>query len=314
MASTKTTTKSSTRRRRRRVDHAFQWAFRVAGWIAAIMVLLIMIFVISKGVTPFLDSHPEQVEFDAFMTGMRWRADQNVYGIGFIMINTLIVSLTGGLLALPFAILTALLITRIAKGKVSIALTTVVETLAAIPSVIYGVFAASKITELVRDLGNAFGIATFGGNSSLAVILLLAIMVFPTMTTLAISGMRAVPTELSAASLALGATPTQTSFKVVVPAARSAILTGFTLGLGRAFGEATAVSMIAGNALSGPSWNPFDITRTLTSTMLTGLHETTGIDYDIRFSVGSILLIFILIMNALVHTFKRRIERRGGAQ
>ncbi len=301
------------RKRRQRTDMVFKSLFRIAGVIAAMMVILIIIFVTSRGIRPFIGGETERVDLKVFLTGSRWRADQGIYGLGFVIINTLLVSVAGGLLALPLAVLSAILITRIAKGKVSIALTTIVETLAAIPSVVYGVFAAGKITVLVRDLGHAFGISTYGGNSSLAVILLLAIMTYPTMTTLAVSGMRAVPKQLDSASLALGATPTQTSFKVIVPAARSSIATGFTLGLGRAFSEATAVSMIAGNALAGPSWNPFDITRTLTSTMLTGLHETTGLDYEIRFSVGVILMIVIISMNLLVHAAKRRLEKKGGA-
>ncbi|MFY9395335.1 MAG: ABC transporter permease subunit [Saccharofermentanales bacterium] len=301
------------RKRRRRTDVLFKSLFRIAGIVAAMMVILIIIFVTSRGVRPFLGSAEERVDLKVFLTGSRWRADQGIYGLGFVIINTLIVSVTGGLLALPLAILSAVLITRIAKGKLSVLLTTIVETLAAIPSVVYGVFAAGKITVLVRDLGNIFGISTYGGNSSFAVILLLAIMTYPTMTTLAVSGIRAVPKELDFASLALGATPTQTSFKVIVPAARSSIATGFTLGLGRAFGEATAVSMIAGNALTGPSWNPFDITRTLTSTMLTGLHETAGLDYEIRFSVGVVLMIVIVSMNLLVHAAKRRLEKKGSA-
>ena len=299
------------RKRRRGTDVLFRNLFRIAGVIAAMMVILIIIFVTSRGIRPFLGSAEERVNLKYFLTGSRWRADQGIYGLGFVIINTLIVSVTGGLLALPLAILSAVLITRIAKGKLSIFLTTIVETLAAIPSVVYGVFAAGKITVLVRDLANVFGISTYGGNSSLAVILLLAIMTYPTMTTLAVSGIRAIPKELDSAS-SLSALPDTDIVQGDRPAARSSIATGFTLGLGRAFGEATAVSMIAGNALAGPSWNPFDITRTLTSTMLTGLHETSGVDYEIRFSVGVILMFVIVSMNLLVHAAKRRLEKKGG--
>ncbi len=301
------------RKRRQRTDMVFRNLFRIAGVLAAVMVILIIIFVTSRGIRPFIGGEGGRLDLKEFLTGSRWRSDQGIYGLGFVIINTLLVSIAGGVLALPSAVLSAILITRIAKGKVSVFLTTIVETLAAIPSVVYGVFAAGKITVLVRDLGHLFGISTYGGNSSLAVILLLAIMTYPTMTTLAVSGMRSVPRQLDSASLALGATPTQTSFKVIVPAARSSIVTGFTLGLGRAFGEATAVSMIAGNALTGPTWNPFDITRTLTSTMLTGLHETTGLDYEVRFSVGVILMVVIISMNLLVAAAKKRLEKKGGA-
>ena len=108
-------------------------------------------------------------------------------------------------------------------------------------------------------------------------------------------------------SLALGASRTQTNFKVVLSAAKSGIFAGLVLGLGRAFGEATAVSMVAGNAMTGPTWNLFDITRTLTSTMLSGLKETTGLDYDIRFSVGIILMIIVLLTNLAIQYIKRKI-------
>ncbi len=212
---------------------------------------------------------------------------------------------------MPLAVLTAIVIGRIASPKVSQGLTTVVETLAAIPSVVYGVFAAGRITSLVDNLASLFGITTYGGSSQLAVIILLAIMTYPTMTSLSISGIRAVPLTLDSASLALGATKMETYFKVVIPGASSSIVAGFSLGLGRAFGEATAVSMVAGNALFGPTTSLFDRTRTLTSTMLSGLHETTGLDYDIRFSVGIVLMAIILLTNAAIFGLKRRFDKRA---
>ena len=107
-------------------------------------------------------------------------------------------------------------------------------------------------------------------------------------------------------SLALGASRTQTNFKVVLTSAKSGIFAGLVLGLGRAFGEATAVSMVAGNAQSGPTWNLFLPTRTLTSTMLSGLKETTGLDYDIRFSVGIVLMIIVIITNLSIQVAKNK--------
>lgn len=301
-----------TRGRRAVKDRIARGIFRFAGFFAASMIVLILVFVTIRGIRPFLPGYAERQDLLPFLSGMRWRADQAVYGIGFIIVNTLITSIVGGLIALPFAVLTALIIGRMANKTVSRLLSTVVETLAAIPSVVYGVFAAGKITGLVDSLARLFGISTYGGNSQLAVILLLAIMTYPTMAALAISGIKAVPRTLDHASLALGATRTETYFKVVIPAARSSIVAGFSLGLGRAFGEATAVSMVAGNAFTGPTWMPFDITRTLTSTMLSGLHETVGLDYDIRFSVAIVLMLIILLTNALVFGIKYRIEKKKG--
>jgi phosphate transport system permease protein len=285
--------------------------FLFAALMAAAMIVILLVFVTVRGVQPFLPGYPERQEILPFLSGMRWRADQGTYGIGFIIINTLISSILGGLLALPLAVLTAIVIGRIASPKVSQGLTTVVETLAAIPSVVYGVFAAGRITSLVDNLASLFGITTYGGSSQLAVIILLAIMTYPTMTSLSISGIRAVPLTLDSASLALGATKMETYFKVVIPGASSSIVAGFSLGLGRAFGEATAVSMVAGNALFGPTTSLFDRTRTLTSTMLSGLHETTGLDYDIRFSVGIVLMAIILLTNAAIFGLKRRFDKRA---
>nr|MDA3932014.1 ABC transporter permease subunit [Mycoplasmatota bacterium] len=108
-------------------------------------------------------------------------------------------------------------------------------------------------------------------------------------------------------SLALGATKTQTNFKVVLTSAKSGIFTAAILGVGRALGEATAVSLVAGNARSGPSFGFFETTATLTSTMLQGLKETIGLDYDIRFSVGIVLMVVIVLTNAILNFVKRRI-------
>jgi len=127
------------------------------------------------------------------------------------------------------------------------------------------------------------------------------------MTSIAIVAIQSVDVKIELGSLALGASKTQTNFKVVLAAAKSGIFAGLILGLGRAFGEATAVSMVAGNKFYGPTTSIFDITRTLTSTMLSGLKETSGLDYDIRFSVGIVLMMVILMTNFLVHWVKRRI-------
>ncbi|MEE0384441.1 PstC family ABC transporter permease, partial [Amedibacillus dolichus] len=153
------------------------------------------------------------------------------------------------------------------------------------------------------------GFATVGGASLLAVILLLAIMIFPTITSLSITAINAVDTEMELGSLALGATKTQTNFKVVLASAKSGIFAGAILGIGRAFGEATAVAMVAGNKMFGPTFHLFDTTRTLTTTMLSGLKETSGLDYDIRFSVGLVLMAVILLSNLILNYVKKRVGK-----
>ncbi|NLJ18707.1 ABC transporter permease subunit, partial [Globicatella sulfidifaciens] len=155
---------------------------------------------------------------------------------------------------------------------------------------------------------NLFNYSTFGGRSNMAVILLLAIMIMPTITIISINAIEAVDENLEKASLALGASETQTHFKVVLISAKSGIFAGLILGLSRAFGEATAVSLVAGNKMYGPSFNPFDITRTMTSTMMIGMNETTGLDYDVRFSVGIVLLITVFLSNFAINYVKRKME------
>ena len=295
-------------KRNKLLDRIFSWLFLAMAVLSASFIVVIILFVFIKGISPFLPGYEYgQVDLLAFLTGTVYRQDQGVYGVGFIVINTLIASFLALLLSFPISVLTALFIAKIAPKHLASGMQSVVELLVSVPSVVYGVFAAGVITKLVDGLATSFGYVTYGGSSLLAVILLLAIMIFPTLTSMSITAIRAVSTDIEQASLALGATKTQTNFKVVLTAAKSGIFAGAILGLGRAYGEATAVAMVAGNKLFGPTFNPFDITRTLTSTMLVGLKETTGLDYDIRFSVGLVLIVVIFVSNAILNAVKKRI-------
>ncbi|MBR0574991.1 phosphate ABC transporter permease subunit PstC [Proteiniclasticum sp. BAD-10] len=295
-------------KRKKILDTIGKMLFRAAGVISASLIVLIFVFIALKGVRVFLPNYEfGQVSLKEFLTGLVWRQDQQKYGVLFIVINTLVSAVGAAILSFPVSVLTALFVVKIAPKKLKVFFTTVVELLAAIPSVVYGVFAAGVIVKGVERIAALVGADTFGGNSLLAVIILLAIMIFPTMTSIAIVAIESVETEIELGSLALGASKTQTNFKVVLASAKSGIFAGLILGLGRAFGEATAVSMVAGNKFYGPTTNLFDITRTLTSTMLSGLKETTGLDYDIRFSVGIVLMLVIFATNFLIHYVKRRI-------
>ena len=294
--------------KRKRFDQVMLVVFRATGIIAAAMIVLIFVFVAQRGLSVFMPSYGDSAQSAGeFLSGMRWRQDRSIYGVAFIVINTLTTAIGAAIIAFPISVLSALFIVKIAPKFLRDAMTTVVELLAAIPSVVYGVFASGVITHLVEELADKLGKQTFGGKSMLSVILLLAIMIFPTITSLAITAIRAVDRNLELGSLALGASKTQTNFKVVLTSAKSGIFAGLILGLGRAFGEATAVSMVAGNALTGPTWNLFDTTRTLTTTMLAGLKETSGLDYDIRFSVGLVLMVVILVTNLSIHAIRRKI-------
>ncbi len=298
--------------RKLRNDRISKRCFMAAAFLSASAIIVILLFVGIKGIAPFLPGYANgQVNVVDFLLGTTWRQDQGIYGVGYIIINTLISSFGALLLAFPISVLTALFIAKIAPKSISQIMSTVVELLASIPSVVYGVFAAGSITALVKMLAAQFGIVTAGGSSLLAVILLLAIMIFPTITSMAVTAIRSVDKEMELGSLALGATQTQTNFKVILTSAKSGIFAGAILGIGRAFGEATAVAMVAGNKLMGPTLDLFDITRTLTSTMLAGLKETTGLDYDIRFSVGLVLMAVILVSNYVLNQIKKKVGNQS---
>jgi len=297
-----------------RIDKIIKGAFFIVTLFCASIIFFIVLFIFIHGIKPFINQYQigeswYRVDFWQFMTGTVWFQAPNVYGIGFIMINTLYVVGLALAIAAPVSILTALLVSRIAPSMIGKAITTVIELLAAIPSIIYGLFGMGVVTNFVKSLAKIFNYQSAGGLSTLSTVIVLAIMIIPTITMISITSIKAVKRDVIDASLALGASPTQTNFKVVLKSAQSGIFSGIILGVGRALGEATAVSMVAGNHGSGPTLNLFDTTRTLTSTMLLGLKETTGLDYDIRFSVGIILIGLILGVNFLLNMVKRRLSR-----
>jgi len=282
--------------------------------LCASIIIFIILFILIKGIKPFISQYEingilYRVDLWKFLTGSVWYTAPNTYGVGFVIINTFYIVILALLIAVPISVLTALFTSKMAPKMVGKAILSVIELLAAIPSIIYGLFGMGVITNFVKRISFFFGYQSAGGISTLATIIVLAIMIIPTITMVSTASINSVKRNLIDASLALGASKTQTNFKVVLSSARSGIFSGIILGVGRALGEATAVSMVAGNSGSGPTFNLFDTTRTLTSTMLLGLKETTGLDYDIRFSVGIVLIMMILVMNGLLHRIKKRLAK-----
>lgn len=305
-------------KRKNLIDSIMKSIFTIATLLSSSFIIIVVIFIVYKGINPFIKDYiytatttgeilfSGKVNVWQFITGMQW-APPTLLGVGFIVINTLYVSLLSLLVALPIGTMTALFIAKIAPPKIGSIMRTSVELLASIPSVIYGVFGGGVIVYVTKFIASLFGIVTTGGLGVLSTVILLTMMILPTITTVAEVSIHSVSKELVEGSLALGATNTQTNFKVVLISAKSGIFTGAILGVGRALGEATAVSMVAGNLGVGPSFSFFERTRTLTSTMLQGVHESTGLLYDIRFSIGIVLMITIVITNYLLNFIKRKL-------
>ena len=285
--------------------------------LCSLFVVLITLFIVYKGVAPFfktyvVEGNEYKIDFFKFLTGNMWFKNPNIYGAGYVIVDTIFITFMALLVAVPISVLTALFISRIAPKWLAKILNGAIELLASIPSVIYGLFGLMVITTMVKNISSLFGFQSAGGLSGLSAAIVLAMMIVPTITMLSVTAIDTVKEDQVLGSLALGCSRTETNFKVVLKAARSGIFSGIILGLGRALGEATAVSMVIGNAGSGPNFNPFDTSRTLTSTMLLSMHETSGMDYDIRFSVGMILILIILLTNIGLNAVKRKMSKYYG--
>ena len=311
-------------RKKNRTDWIFRNLFFISSIVSASFIVLIIGIIAVRGIEPFVQVYQGYnfregnvdvgpVNILTFLTGMQW-LDGSVgtsdgYAVGFVIINTLIVVFSAILIAVPIAIFSALFIAKIAPKRIANGMRTVVELLASIPSIIFGVFGLGVITKIVASIGTLINYQTAAGLSLMSAVIVLSIMILPTITAVSETAIRAVDKTLVEGSLALGASDMQTYFKVVLTAAKSGIFAGIILGVGRALGEATAVAMVSGNLFSGIQLNPLGTTSTLTSRMLLGIKETTGLDYDIRFSVGLVLMLVILITN---FSLKFVMSRVGG--
>lgn len=212
---------------------------------------------------------------------------------------------------MPVGLLTAVFLTEVSGKTLAKVVQPAVELLAAIPSVIYGLLGMMLLNPLLYKLEKAVfaGSSTHrytGGADLLAAVIVLAIMILPTVISVSASAIRAVPGSLRAASLALGASKMQTIRRVTVPAAKSGILTGVVLGIGRALGEAMAINMVAGGAVNLPL--PFNSVRFLTTQLVSEMGYAEGTHRQVLFTVGLVLYLFIMIVNLVL----QRLHREGG--
>ena len=243
-----------------------------------------------------------------FLSGSRWVpiADK-IYGILPMIIGTLIASFGAILLGVPIALLCAIFMAEFLKPKPASIVRAGVELLAGIPSVVYGFFGLMVIVPFVMK---TFQLRS--GNTLLSAIIVLALMILPTVITIAETSLRAVPLAVREASLSLGASKMQTAWKVVLPHANSGVIAGIILGISRAVGETMAVILVAGNSPQ-LTFNPLESIRTLTSTiaMEMGYASHDSQHNAMLFSIGVTLFAIILILNSFILWFRRRMEREG---
>ena len=277
--------------------------------VAAIFaVCAITLYLFAKGL-PAL----HKVGVGELLFGTVWKptAAEPSFGIAYIILSSIVGTAASVLLGVPIGLLTAVFLTEVSGKTLAKAVQPAVELLAAIPSVIYGLLGMMLLNPLLYKLEKALfaGSSTHrytGGADLLAAVIVLAIMILPTVISVSASAIRAVPGSLRAASLALGASKMQTIRRVSVPAAKSGILTGVVLGIGRALGEAMAINMVAGGAVNLPL--PFNSVRFLTTQLVSEMGYAEGAHRQALFTVGLVLYLFIMIVNLVL----QRLRREGG--
>lgn len=270
--------------------------FRVFACVSVGSVAIITVYMIVSGAPAIAE-----IGLGNFLFGTQWEPKNDVYGILPLILSSIAGTFGAVVIGVPIGILTAIFLSETAPKWVAGIVRPAVQLLAGIPSVVYGFFGMLIIVPVIRNLFPGQTI----GDSLLAVILILAIMVLPTIVSVSETSLRAVPVSYREAALALGTTPVKTIFKVTVPAAKSGILAGVILGVGRAIGETMAVIMVAGNVVQMPSI--LGTVRLMTTGIVIEMSYSSGLHRQALFAIGLVLFVFIMIVN-IVFTY---ISRKG---
>lgn len=274
-----------------RVERISRKIFLASALISVISLLLIIVFVFYKGLTPFVN---KGYSFVDFILGQRWLPDSNQFGVLPMILTSILGTLGALIIGVPIGVLTAAFIAEIAPIRIGKIISGAVALLAGIPSVLYGVFGLAIIVPWMQ---NTFNLPK--GQSLLAVIIVLSIMMLPTIITVAETAIRGVPESYKEASLGLGASRIETTFNVVIPAAKSGILAAIVLGVGRAIGETMAIILVAGNSPLMPT-SLFESVRPLTTNIALEMGYAFGTHQEMLFATGVILFIFILLLNLVL--------------
>ena len=288
-------------------EKLMQGVFFIAACTSVLAVALICVFLFINGVPAM-----KEIGFVKFLTGTVWRPNNDIYGIFPMIMGSIYVTAGAILIGVPIGILTSVFMAKYCPKQIYPVLKGATELLAGIPSVIYGFFGLVVMVPALREFGKTLrqaGILHKGGdgNSILTASLLLGMMILPTIIGVTESNIRAVPSQYYEGSLALGATHEQSIFKVVLPAAKSGVIAGVVLGIGRAIGETMAVIMIAGNQARLPE-SIFEGVRTMTANIVLEMGYASGLHREALIATGVVLFVFILIINFSVALLNRRGE------
>ena len=273
--------------------------FLLLGLVTVACVLLITVYLVVSGIPAI-----REIGIVKFLFGAEWAstAAEPKYGILPFILTSVYGTAGAILLVVPIGFLTAVYLAKMAPKSVKEIMGQAVSMLAGIPSVVYGLVGMMVLVPGIRKL---FHVPD--GASLLAAIVVLAIMILPSIIKMSVTALEAVPKEYEDASLALGATPEETWFRVSVPAAKSGIAAAVVLGVGRAIGEAMAVMMVAGNAANMPSL--FQSVRFLTTAVASEMSYSSGLQRQALFSIALVLFLFIMLINAVLNFFLKGEKR-----
>ena len=273
--------------------------FLLLGLVTVACVLLITVYLVVSGIPAI-----REIGIVKFLFGSEWAstAAEPKYGILPFILTSVYGTAGAILLGVPIGFLTAVYLAKMAPKSVKEIMGQAVSMLAGIPSVVYGLVGMMVLVPGIRKL---FHVPD--GASLLAAIVVLAIMILPSIIKMSVTALEAVPKEYEDASLALGATPEETWFRVSVPAAKSGIAAAVVLGVGRAIGEAMAVMMVAGNAANMPSL--FQSVRFLTTAVASEMSYSSGLQRQALFSIALVLFLFIMLINAVLNFFLKGEKR-----
>lgn len=268
--------------------------FLIAATISILCIVLICIFLFANGVPAMAE-----IGIFKFLLGTEWRPSNDIYGILPMILGSIYVTAGAIVIGVPVGLLSAIFMARFCPPKLHKILQPMVHLMAGIPSVVYGFFGLAVLVPFINNVSKG------GGNSILTASLLLAMMILPTIITVSESSLRAVPESYYEGSLALGATHERSVFFAILPAAKSGILAGVVLGIGRAIGEAMAVVMVAGNQARMPAGLLKGV-RTLTTNIVLEMGYAADLHREALIATGVVLFIFILLINLLLSVLNNK--------
>ena len=282
-----------------RNDRLVKMALLVLAFSAVAILVVITVFIFEEG-TPIMFKYG----FRKFLLGLDWYPTEKSFGLLPMIVGSLAVTFGALIIGVPLGLACAVFLTEFSSRRWRRILKPVIELLAGIPSVVYGFIGVVILVPFIRT--------TLGGPglSVLAASIILGIMILPTIISISIDSLQAVPPSYREGSLALGTTRWQTTRMVMIPAARSGIIASIVLGMGRAIGETMAVIMVAGNAVSIPG-SPLAPVRTLTSNIALEMGYASGEHRQALFATGVILFIIIMILNTIATATSRRRSGKG---